>query len=72
MELEVASYEREGVGKLVQDRLEDSVSSAQPVGTGNIDLAGEVVRKCEVTRNRDAQELANILKNPHFKVKCYE
>lgn len=40
----------------------------QPVGTGNIDLVGEVVKKCEVTRSRDAQELANILKNPHFKV----
>jgi hypothetical protein len=44
------------------------VSSAQPVGTGNIDLVGEVVEKCEVTRSQDAQELANILKNPHFKV----
>lgn len=51
----------------VQDRLEDRVSSAQPVGTGNIDLVGEVVKKCEVNRSRDAQELANILNNPHFK-----
>jgi hypothetical protein len=38
------------------------------VGTGNIDLAGDVVKKCEVTRSRDALELANILKTPHFKV----
>lgn len=52
----------------VQDRLEDRVSSAQPVGTGNTDIAGEVVKKCEVARSKDAQELANILKNPHFKV----
>jgi hypothetical protein len=41
------------------------------VGTGNIDLAGDVVKKCEVTRSKDAQELANILKNPHFKVIAY-
>ncbi|KDR14827.1 MAGUK p55 subfamily member 6 isoform X2 [Zootermopsis nevadensis] len=51
----------------VQDRLEDKLSTAQPVGTGNIDLVGDVVKKCEVTRNKDAQELANILKNSHFK-----
>jgi hypothetical protein len=38
------------------------------VGTGNIDLAGDVIKKCEVTRSRDAQELAYILRNPHFKV----
>jgi hypothetical protein len=38
------------------------------VGTGNIDLAGDVIKKCEVTRSKDAEELANILKNPHFKV----
>jgi hypothetical protein len=38
------------------------------VGTGNIDLVGDVVKKCEVTRSQDAKELANILKNPHFKV----
>lgn len=52
----------------VQDRLEDRLSSAQPVGTGNSDLAGDVIKKCEITRSKDAQELANILKNPHFKV----
>jgi hypothetical protein len=55
----------------VQDRLEDRLSSAQPVGTGNIDLASDVIKKCEITRSKDAQELANILKTPHFKVILY-
>lgn len=52
----------------VQDKLEDHISCAQPVGTGNVDLAVEVRAKCEKSTSRDAQELARILRDPHVKV----
>nr|CAD7443381.1 unnamed protein product [Timema bartmani] len=52
----------------VQDRLEDPVTSAQPVGTGNLELAEHVGRRCEQARSIEARELAILLKNPHLKV----
>nr|CAD7453695.1 unnamed protein product [Timema tahoe] len=51
----------------VQDRLEDPVTSAQPVGTGNLELAEHVGRRCEQARSIEARELAILLKNPHLK-----
>nr|CAD7267080.1 unnamed protein product [Timema shepardi] len=51
----------------VQDRLEDPVTSAQPVGTGNLELAEHVGRRCEQARSVEARELAILLKNPHLK-----
>nr|CAD7428871.1 unnamed protein product [Timema monikensis] len=51
----------------VQDRLEDPVTSAQPVGTGNLELAEHVGRRCEQARSIEAKELAILLKNPHLK-----
>ncbi|XP_063234636.1 protein PALS2 isoform X2 [Bacillus rossius redtenbacheri] len=51
----------------VQDRLEDSVVSAQPLATGNLDLVDEVSGACQQARSKDAHELASLLRSPHVK-----
>ncbi|GAB6022920.1 hypothetical protein CHUAL_007012 [Chamberlinius hualienensis] len=48
-----------------------NVNEADPVGTGNLQLMKEIQVKCRTNRNRDAQELAILLQDPHFRVKQF-
>ncbi|GBM21054.1 MAGUK p55 subfamily member 6 [Araneus ventricosus] len=50
----------------VQDQLEDSCESFQPVGVGNYKLVKEVAKLCRNASNKDSEELAKLLSNPYF------
>ncbi|XP_055926505.1 protein PALS2-like isoform X4 [Argiope bruennichi] len=50
----------------VQDQLEDSCESFQPVGVGNYKLLKEVAKLCRNASNKDSEELAKLLSNPYF------
>ncbi|CAL1276289.1 unnamed protein product [Larinioides sclopetarius] len=50
----------------VQDQLEDSCESFQPVGVGNYKLLKEVAKLCRNASNKDSDELAKLLSNPYF------
>ncbi|CAN7941887.1 unnamed protein product, partial [Ixodes hexagonus] len=50
----------------VQDHLEEKTRSLKPVSTNNVELLRDVCKSCRRVNGRDAQELANILSDPHF------
>ncbi|XP_042907805.1 protein PALS2 isoform X2 [Parasteatoda tepidariorum] len=50
----------------VQDQLEDSCESVQPVSVGNYKLLKDVKKVCCNLTGKDSQELIKLLDNPHF------
>lgn len=52
----------------MQDKLEGNNECLKPVGTGNLQLMKEVQVHCRSNRSREAQELIQLLQDPHFRV----
>lgn len=51
----------------MQDRLEENDGSFKPVGTGNLQLMKEVQHHCRLKKSKDAQEIVQLLQDPHLR-----